>query len=116
MQRAELEEIFHGKRGGVWAGIAEVVREWLPTKAARITITDEPTLSVEVETAGRLELAPLKTEAGEQAQLVNAPVTANFELHTVNLHRATGTKWTDPDLRAWESLGYGGKQPITWTS
>ena len=115
-QRAELEEIYHGNKGGVWAAIAGIVREWLPTKAAAITITDEPTPVVEVETGGRLELAPLKTEAGEQAQLVNAPVAANFQLRTLNLHRATGTKWNDPDLRVWESLGYGAKQPITWAS
>jgi hypothetical protein len=115
-QRTELEQIFHGHKGGVWAAINESVREWLPTKAAAITITDEPTPTVEVEAAGRLELAPMKTESGEQAQLVNAPVVANFQIQTVNLHQAMGSKWADPDLRAWESLGYGGKSPISWAS
>ena len=32
---------------------------------------------------------------------------AALGIDTINLYAAEGTRWIDPDLRQWESLGFG---------
>lgn len=114
-QRAELEAIFRGERGGVWAGLKDVISEWLPTRSASITISGGDSPAVKVEGAGELTLTPVRNEAGEQAQLQHAPVPAAFGIDVLNLHDASGSGWSDSELRAWESLGYGASQPVHWS-
>jgi hypothetical protein len=112
-QRTELEAIYHGKRGGVWEGLNALIAEWLPSEVSRITVSrsgDEVTGAV--EGVAEQHLAFLKTEDGRQAALVNAPVMAGFQVDTINLATANGTKVHDPDMRPWESLGFGGEIPF----
>lgn len=114
-QRREMDAIFHGERGGLWGGMKEAIKEWLPSKVAKITINDGESPSAEVEGAGKVTLELVKTESGERAQLTNAPVAAEFGFVTMDLALGNGSKWTDPDLRTWESLGYGAVSTVEWS-
>src|SRR5437899_3097091 len=35
-QRAQLDGIFHGEKGGLWGGMREAINQWLPSTVARI--------------------------------------------------------------------------------
>lgn len=115
-QRRELEAIFHGDRGGVWGGLRENIRSWLPSAITTVGIKDGDAPRVTVEGAGEIVLQPIKTEDGKQATLNNAPVSAAaFGVQVIELAMATGSRWSDPDLRSWESLGYGGTEDVEWS-
>lgn len=113
-QADALERIFGGKLGGPWEAINTMIKEWLPSSRAQIEIDEGDKPVMTVGSAGRLTFEPITTPDGRQTSLVNGPVVAAFEVDKVDLGRANGTAWTDPDLRAWESLGYGGRARFSW--
>jgi hypothetical protein len=113
-QRAELDAIFHGERGGVWAGMREAIATWLPSQVADITLEDGDTPRFTVAGVGANTLEALKTESGDRAVLRNAPIAAAFGQTDLELATATGSRWADPDLRPWESLGYGAVSVAQW--
>ena len=113
-QRRELEAIFQGKRGGVWEGVAGMIGEFLPSTTTRIEVTGGDNPRVSVEGVGDIALQRVKDEAGKQAVLVNAPLSAGFAVDTLELATATG-RISDPDLRAWETLGNGAAVPFDWS-
>jgi hypothetical protein len=113
-QAAKLETIFRGKAGGVWEPINTMIGGWVPTARARIEMTDGANPGATVGSVGRLSLTPLTTADGKQTKLVNGPVIAGFGVDTIELAVAQDTAWSDPDLRAWESLGYGGRVNFDW--
>lgn len=113
-QRRELEAIFQGKRGGVWEGVAGMIGEFLPSKTMPLEVSggDHPRV-----TAGDLagfSMERLRSEDGKQAVVVNAPIAAGFAVDTQELATATGSA-SDPDLRSWETLGYGAAIPFDWS-
>lgn len=113
-QRDELEAIFQGERGGVWEGVRGMIREFLPSKTVRIDVTGGENPRVAVDGVGEVTLQRSKTEDGKQAVVVNAPLSAGFMVDTLEVALATGGM-SDPDLRAWETLGNGGAVPFDWT-
>ena len=113
-QRAELEAIFQGKRGGVWEGVAGIIREFAPSQTARIDIRGGDSPSVKVEGIVDITMTRMKDDAGNQAVVVNAPIAAGFAVDTLELATAAGSV-SDPDLRAWETLGYGAAVPFDWS-
>lgn len=115
-QRDAIEAIYQGKRGGIWEGIGGMIGEWLPSKVTDIGLDiDGDEVKVSVEGAGGYRLNTMRTEAGKQAKLVDAPVMAAFEADTLDLAVASDSKWADPDMRAWEGLGFGGRVPFDWS-
>lgn len=114
-QRAELDAIFRGERGGLWGGIREMTNEWLPSSLAAIEFTDGDSPGFRVEGVGQVVLEPIKLEDGTPATVSNAPVMAAFQMTTENLAHAQGTSFSDPDLRPWESLGAGGTASTVWS-
>lgn len=113
-QRDELEAIFQGKRGGVWAGVAGMIAEFLPSKTVALEVSggDEP--KVKVGEVIDIALARMRTEDGKQAVVVNAPIASGFAVDTLELATATGAA-SDPDLRSWDTLGYGAAVPFNWS-
>jgi hypothetical protein len=107
-QRQHLESIFQGKNGGVFAAIAVGVRNWMPTLEDTISISDGEKPQVELGKAGKLSLERVRTESGDPAVLENAPIAAVLGFPRIELATAQGSKVAPPDMRAWESLGYGG--------
>lgn len=114
-QAAEIEAIIQGQRGGLWEGMREAIAEWLPSKRAAITFTDGDSPSVTVEGVGQNTVQPLTTEGGARTVLQNAPVAVAFGQDRLELGNAAGSKWADPDMRSWESLGYGATSVVEWS-
>lgn len=106
-QRAQLDAIFHGEKGGLWGGMREAIKEWLPSSEARITFGGPDAPGVTVEGAGQVVLQPITAEDGTATVLSDAPIIRGFGMKSVQLAQAQGTAFSDPDLRSWESLGAG---------
>jgi hypothetical protein len=115
-QRRELDAIFHGERGGLWGGMREAIKEWLPSKVAGVKNTDGDSPGATVEGLGQVVMQPIKTESGKQATMTNAPILEAFSIGSVDLVSGIGTKFSDPDLRAWESLGAGSMTKVEWSA
>jgi hypothetical protein len=115
-QRTQLDAIFHGEKGGLWGGMREAIKEWLPSSQAKITFGTADAPGVTVEGVGKVVLQPIMAESGAATTISDAPVLAAFGMKSENLALATGTSFSDPDLRSWESLGAGGVVPdlVEW--
>ena len=113
-QRAQLEAIVQGKRGGVWEGIAGMIGEFLPSKTVRLEVTGGDSPHVMVDGIADITMERLKTDDGKQAVVVNAPLTAGFGVDTMELAMAKG-QVSDPDLRSWETAGNGAAVPFDWS-
>ncbi len=107
-QRTELDAIFHGEKGGVWGGLREAISEWLPSKVAAINIGGPDGPGATVEGIGQLVFQPITNEAGSPTVISNAPLFGAFAIPSEQLGFTQGTKFSDPDMREWESLGAGG--------
>jgi len=102
-QRQELEAIFSGKKGGLFAPLWDaVITNWLPTEITKIDIGwgDTPTLSV--GTFGQAKLTPLKDQAGRSTKVQGAAAQAAFQLASMDLASSKGSRWSDPKLREWQ--------------
>jgi hypothetical protein len=63
----------------------------------------------------RCQFQPVKDAGGNQAQVVNAP--ENYGVAEVfDLARADGSRWSDPDMRTWQSLGFGQLASFNWSA
>jgi hypothetical protein len=115
-QRGHLDAIFHGEKGGLWGGMREAIKEWLPSSVAKITFGSDAAPGVTVEGVGKVVLQPIKAEDGTPTIISDAPVIRAFGIMSENLALAQGTSFSDPDLRSWESLGAGGVAPdlVEW--
>lgn len=117
-QRAEIDAIFHGERGGLWGGMRESIGDWLPSEVAKIDFGGPDAPGVTVEGRGQVVLTPIRAaEEGPPARLVGAPLMAAFSMESEDLAYAQGSAFADPDLRAWESLGAGGvvSDAVEWS-
>jgi hypothetical protein len=115
-QRTQLDSIFHGEQGGLWGGMREAIKEWLPSTVAKIDFGSGDAPGVTVEGIGQVTLQPIKAEDGAPTMIADAPVIRAFGMKSGNLAYAHGTSFADPDLRSWESLGAGSIVPdlVEW--
>ena len=113
-QRAELEAIFQGKRGGVWEGVAGMVGEFLPSKTVHLEVSTGENPGVKVDGLVDVSMQRMRTEDGKQTTVTNAPLFAGFAVETAELAVATGGV-SDPDLRPWETLGNGAAVAFNWS-
>ncbi len=112
-QQRELETILSGRKGGVLEPIAELVPNTLETRLAPIDIdTSGETTRIRVGDIGEAVLEPLKGASGEPTRLLHG--AAAFRDDTT-LARGTGTRFHDPDLREWDSLGHGEFTDFDWS-
>lgn len=117
-QRAEIDAIFHGEKGGLWGGMREAIKEWLPSTVAKVGFGGADAPGVTVEGFGQVVLQPITAEeGGAPTRIVGAPILHSFNMESENLAFAHGTKFSDPDLRSWESLGAGGvvSDVVVWS-
>ena len=113
-QRRELEAILTGTKGGIWEVIAGLVTTWLPSRTARIEVQSGDTLSFSVGDIGYCQFQPVTDPGGNQMQVVNAP--ENYGIAEVfDLARADGSRWSDPEMRKWVSLGAGQLANFNWS-
>lgn len=113
-QRTELEAIVQGKRGGVWEGVAGMIRQFLPTKTTKVEVTGGDSPHVSVQGVADITMERVRSEDGRPTVVTNAPLFGGFAIDTLEMTRATG-RVSDPDLRQWETLGNGGAVPFDWS-
>ncbi len=102
-QRRELEAIFVGKKGGPLAAVWDaVITKWLPTQATSIDIQWGEKPSLRVGDVGQATLSPLKDPSGQPTQIKGAAAQAALGIEQMDLADAVGSRWSDPDLRAFE--------------
>jgi len=112
-QRRELDAIFHGERGGLWAGLRGMIGTWLPSMVTSIEIHDGE--------APRVHRRRRWTDHPSAAQDRGRPASdaqqradrGRFGQDVLELATAT-CEFSDPDLRVWESLGYGATSTMEW--
>jgi hypothetical protein len=112
-QRTALEAVIKGQRGGVFEAIGALVPTFLPTREARITVqagADETRATV--EGVGEVVVKPLRGPGGV-TRLLHGAATFRDDLILGN---GTGTRFHDPDLRAWESAGHGEIVEFDWSA
>jgi len=114
-QRTELEAIFKGERGGVWAGLKDAIGRWLPTTVTSVQIDTGDSPSFSVGGVGGTTLTRLKTSDGRQATINNAPVAEGFAIDVVELAQAEKSLWKDPEMREWENWGFGRVEAFNWS-
>jgi hypothetical protein len=113
-QESELVAILGGEKGGVFQEIGSLVPNTLNPRRASIEIdTSGDTTRIRVGDIGEAVLEPLKGASGERTRLLHG--AAAFRDDT-NLARGTGTRFHDPDLRDWESLGHGEFTDFEWSA
>lgn len=113
-QRQELEAIFTGKKGGPWAVLSSIVAKWLPTQTATINISDGGSPVVSVGAIGQIKLQPTKDQAGRATTVMNAASYSMMEISQVDLARSDGSRFVDPEMRAWDAGGHGGVSSFSW--
>lgn len=114
-QRTELEAIFHGNKGGLWEGMKEAIAQWLPSKVASIQISDGDSTRITVGTEAEFSLEALKTEDGKRTKVVDAMLPTQMGQGPLDLSISSGSRWSDPELRAWEGGGYGAVSTAEWS-
>ncbi|MEX3958630.1 hypothetical protein B0G57_10847 [Trinickia symbiotica] len=113
-QRAALEPLFKGERGGVYEVVGQLVKEWLPTVDAPIDIqssADETRITV-----GKIGVAiakPLRGATGEITRLLHGAAAFRDDIGLAN---GKGSSWRDPDMRQWESLGHAEITEFDWSA
>ena len=78
-----------------------VIAKWLPAQAVAVDIKwgDKP--SIKVGDVGQVTLDPVKDAAGRVTRVEGAAAQAGFQIEGMDLASSKGSKWSDPDLRAW---------------
>lgn len=114
-QRKEIDGIFRGEKGGLWAGMKEAIGQWLPSSANKIEITNGASPGAKIDGVGQVALQPLATEDGTPTTIAGAPVLAAFGIASAQVANATGTGLKDSDMRTWESLGSGSLTKVDWS-
>ena len=116
-QRAEIEGIFTGKKGGIWEAVAPMVGQWLPPSIVPITMNvDGGKTTVTIGRVGQVMVDPVKDANGVTAKVSNAPVLGAFEVTVMEVASAEGSEFHDPEMRAWKSLGAGGRIEFNWAA
>ena len=102
-QRRELEAIFSGKKGGHLEGLfGAVITKWLPAQVTKVDIQWGDNPSVTVGSVGQARLQPMKDPAGRPTKVQAAAAQAGFQIDSMDLASSKGSRWSDPDMRAWE--------------
>jgi len=102
-QRRELEAIFSGNKGGHLEGLfGAVFTKRLPARTEKIQIQWGDSPSLTVGSVGQARLQPIKDPAGRPTSVAGAAAQAGFQIDSMDLASSKGSRWSDPDMRAWE--------------
>jgi len=114
-QRQALEDIFSGKRGGPMEPVsAAVIKEWLPAQTAPIEIDwGEAATTGRVGDVGQIEARRVTNDAGQPSTVQGAAAMAAFQLDRLQVARAAGSRFADPQLRRWDADS-GTTGPFDW--
>jgi hypothetical protein len=103
-QYRELEGIFSGKKGGNLEPLWDAtIAKWLPTKTESIGIQWGDPTHVTMGDDCQVTLTPLKDSAGRRTKVTGAAAQAAFGFESMDLASSRGGRWSDPDLRSWDT-------------
>jgi hypothetical protein len=114
-QRAELETIAQGKKGGPMEQIAPLVSNWLPTSSTALDVREDgETVTVGVGDAGEVKSQLLRDPEGNDFKMRGGGFIMGFGLEEAEMAPAGGTL-TDSDLPE-ESIEVksGARGAFTW--
>lgn len=113
-QRAVLEGVLTGKKGGVFEVMGTLVSKLLPPKEAPVTIkkSSEETRAT-VGNVGELVVKPLKGPSGQVTRLLHGAAAFRDD---IVLAKGTGTHWRDPEMKRWESGGHAEQSDFEWSA
>ena len=115
-QRRDLEAIFSGRKGGHLEGLlGAVITRRLPATVAKIEIVWNDKPSVTVAGIGQATLRPLRDQAGRPTKMQGAVAQAGFLIDSMDLASSKGSRWADPEMRAWEGDS-GTLHAFNWTA
>ncbi len=101
-QQKELEDIFHGRRGGPMQILSTLVAKWLPTITTTIHIkedNDSHNITARVGNFGEIKSQQLRNEAGRAMTVQGAGIASMFQFENDILTLApSGTQWSDSDM------------------
>ena len=112
-QRSALAGVLSGRKGGPLQMLAVIVPNIEPTKVAPISIEkngDET--HIMVGDFGQIVAKPLRGLTGELTRLLNG---AGAFGQDIVLGNGTGSRWSDPDMREWESGGHVDMADFDWS-
>ena len=102
-QRRELGAIFLGEKGGHLAGLWDaVMTKKLPLRTEKIDVQWGDSVSLKVGSIGQANLQPITDPTGKRTTVAGAAAQAGFQIDSMDLASSKGSKWSDPDMRAWE--------------
>lgn len=115
-QRQALEGIFTGQRGGPMAAIAPLVETWLPSRSARMDVTEDgDTVTVAVGDIGRVESKKLRDGEGNDFTLRGGGFVAGMQMDAVDL-APSNSQWADPEMPRQFQTKSGGRAAISWSA
>lgn len=115
-QRQELEAVFSGRKGGLFEGLfGAVFAKWLPAKTVPIHVNRGETLDITVGDIGHVRLKLLADPQGRPVSVNGMQAQAAFQSPSMDLASSKGTRWADPDMRAWEGDS-GTLHRVSWSS
>jgi hypothetical protein len=106
-QHRELNAIFNGERGGVFASFRATMAKPLPTQTVGISLSGDEAPRVKIGSIGEVTLRRLKTASGKPTTLNNAVYQEPFGIEYEELCDSTGSYCADPAMRNWRG-GAGG--------
>ncbi len=115
-QRAALEPIFRGQRGGVWVTFAGIIDTWHDTQYVPIDVTEEgDTRTVTVGDVGKIVATTVRNHRGEEVAVYDPPLLAAASIHKFVISRGSESEWSDPDLKKFQG-NHAATSEFFWTS
>jgi hypothetical protein len=112
-QARELEAILSGQKGGSLEPMSQLIPDILESKRASITFdTSGETKHIAVGDIGEAVFESLKGPTGEPTRILHGAAAFRDE---VNLGKGTETRFHDPDMREWQSLGHAEFADVEWS-
>ncbi|MBI2936219.1 MAG: DUF1326 domain-containing protein [Chloroflexi bacterium] len=113
-KRAALEAVLGGKKGGVFEPLSALFTKVLPSKEASINIQKgKEETRITVGSFGELVVKPLKAPSGQLTRLLHGAFAFRDD---ITLAKGTGSRWSDPDMRRWESGGHAEQADFDWSA
>jgi hypothetical protein len=112
-QRDALSRVITGQEGGDLEALGAVIPDWIEPQEASIELdTSNRKTRVKVGDVGEVACEPMQDPNGNITTVRGLPVA--FAAETV-LARGDGSRWSDPEMKAWESRGYGEQAEFQWS-
>jgi hypothetical protein len=115
-QRAALEAILTGRRGGPMEVLGGLIGTWLPAKTAAIAVEDGgEAVAITVDGTGRIASSRLVDVQGQGFALRGGGFVAGLGMEEAELAPGSGTRWEDPEFRRFESRS-GARGNFAWNA